>query len=400
MKKLLWLSDSPLINTGYATISRNILNDLSKDYECHFLAHNYVGQTLSPGSVVLQDGFKFNFWLHGAGRQAYQQDLIVPKIHKYQAEYFGVLLDTFMLYPWGAQMNFSPAKTFFYFPSDGGGGLPRGCESVLRNFRNGVAMSKFAQRQVKEKHNLDVAYIPHAVHQNIYYPVSAEEKRLFRKNFVVQTVSGAKVKGFLADKFVVGVVARNQSRKMLDRSLRSFAKFCKDKPEVVFFMKTDLQDAAASWDILELIRRLGIENRVVFSPVKFYENYEYSEMNQVYNVMDIFFLSTSGEGFGVPTLEAMACGVPVVVTDYTTTQELLMEHGQCGLPVKCESEVMGSWTVDRGLMDEAHGAECLNKLYHSPEMRDKFGEVGRAKVLNHYTWDIVSGMWRSFLASL
>src|SRR3990167_11148459 len=106
MKRLLWLSDNPLTNTGYATISRNILNGLSNEYECHFMGHNYVGQILPPG-ITLQDGTRFNFYLHGAGREQYCKDLILPRIQKYQPSYFGILLDTFMLFPWIAEMNFS-----------------------------------------------------------------------------------------------------------------------------------------------------------------------------------------------------------------------------------------------------------------------------------------------------
>ena len=34
------------------------------------------------------------------------------------------------------------------------------------------------------------------------------------------------------------------------------------------------------------------------------------EMVDIYNMMDVFALPTAGEGFGIPTIEAMACGKP------------------------------------------------------------------------------------------
>ncbi len=40
----------------------------------------------------------------------------------------------------------SPAKTFFYFPSDGGGGLPIGCEAILKKINVPIAMAKFGQK--------------------------------------------------------------------------------------------------------------------------------------------------------------------------------------------------------------------------------------------------------------
>jgi len=38
--------------------------------------------------------------------------------------------------------------------------------------------------------------------------------------------------------------------------------------------------------------------------------------------MDVFSLVTMGEGFGIPIIEAQACGVPVIVGDWTSMPEL------------------------------------------------------------------------------
>jgi len=49
MSKLLYLSDSPLTVTGYATMTRNISNFLTeKGWNVSVLGHNYLGQTLQP----------------------------------------------------------------------------------------------------------------------------------------------------------------------------------------------------------------------------------------------------------------------------------------------------------------------------------------------------------------
>ncbi|MDX1373676.1 MAG: hypothetical protein R3321_14480, partial [Nitrososphaeraceae archaeon] len=130
--KLLWLSDSPLTCTGYATITRQVLNRL-KDYgwdtEC--MGHNYFGQPLTP-PIKFEDGEEVKFKLSGAGMEPYCKDLITPRIREKRPEVFGILLDTFMTYPWLLDLDMAPAKTFFYFPSDGGGQLPTGCERILQ----------------------------------------------------------------------------------------------------------------------------------------------------------------------------------------------------------------------------------------------------------------------------
>jgi len=386
--RILWLSDSPMTVTGYATISWNICNKLAEaGHEVYFIGHNYIGQTI-PKGLVLQDGTKFNFTILGGSPQAYAQNLLMPYIKKYNIDVFGILLDTFMTYPWLLNFDFSPAKSIFYYPSDGGGGMPLGCENILKKVNCPVAMARFGMRQVKELYGMDTKYIPHAIDTKIYYPLSKEEKEQ------------CKIKFGLQGKYVVGVVARNQGRKMLDRTIKSFSLFCKDKPDAVLFMHTDPYDVAAPFDMMNLINRYKLNNRVIFSGMSFFNGFDYKKMNEVYNAMDCFLLTTSGEGFGVPILEAHACGIPTIATDYTTTQELLIEDGQCGLPVKLASELTGSWNVERAIMDDNHCVECLNNLYFNKELREQFGNTGIEKVNKLYSWENVGKQWCSLIEEL
>jgi glycosyltransferase involved in cell wall biosynthesis len=385
---ILWLSDSPMSVTGYATITFNICNKLAEaGHNVYCIGHNYIGQPVKPG-LEFTDGTKLKFTILGGSPKPYAMDLIQPYIKKYKIDIFAVLLDTFMLYPWFLNLDFSPAKTIFYFPSDGGGGMPLGCENILRKVNCPVAMAKFGQRQVKECYGIDTKYIPHAIDIKNYFPVSKEEKEKL------------KAKWGLQGKFVVGVVQRNQGRKMPDRMIKSFAIFAKTHPDAILFCHTDPYDVAAPVDLMQLINRYKLNNRVMFSGMNFFNGFDYKEMNNVYNLFDVFFLTTSGEGFGIPTIEAMACGVPPVVTDYTTTQELLIEDGVCGIPVKVASELTGSWNVERAIMDDDDGAKALETLYNSPELREQYGKVGVEKSNKLYNWDDVGKQWCDLMEEL
>ena len=180
---------------------------------------------------------------------------------------------------------------------------------------------------------------------------------------------------------------------MADRMFKAFAKFAKDNPDAVLFCHSDPFDQAAVFDSIELIKSLGIENRVRFTGMSFFNGFDYKEMNEVYNAMDVFTLSTSGEGFGVPTIEAAACGIPSVVTDYTTTQELLIENGVCGLAVPICGELTGSWNVERGLVDIDKMAEAFQMMHDNPAMREEMGKIGLEKMKKYYTWDVVIPEW-------
>jgi len=392
-KRLFWLSDSPLLQTGYANISRQICNRLAaKGWEVHYLGAQFPMQPLLPG-VTFEDGDKCSFKIYGINKELYGKDILQERIREIKPQVFVTLLDTFMVFPWFTEVDFSPARSVFYFPSDGGEGgggglgLPTQCEHILRRMSTPVAMSKFAQKQVKELYNIDALYIPHAVDSSVYKPLNAEEKMRARARWGLQ------------DKFVVGVVARQQPRKMLERGILAFAQFCRDKPDAVFFMHTDPFDSAASFNILRLIERLGIQNRVVFSGMKASKGFAYSEMNDVYNVMDVFFLSTSGEGWGVPTTEAMSAGIPVVITDYTTTKEIVTDH-QAGIAVRPAAEIMGSWEVDRAIMDITDAVHALNLMYCDEGLRKRCGENGRKAVLAEYDWDVVASEWDRILSGM
>lgn len=413
--RILHLSDSPLTVTGFATVSKDVCNYLSSTskYDMHYVGHNYLGQTLTPGTTF-EDNTKLKFTLHGMGREQYCNDIIEPLIKELKPQLFTVLLDTFMLVPPNANYlvkDLSPAKTVFYYPSDGGreekgtGRLPLYCESILQKFGNSVAMSRFAQRQAEKVHGIKSHYIPHGVWTNIYFPLGQNIKDLLKQNLsgfaVTSTGQLAPANINAKNKFIVGSVYRNQGRKMADRQLKAFAKFAKDKDDVLFYLHSDPTDAAAVFNSIEFIKELGIQNKVLFSGMRYFKGFTVQKMREVYNLMDVFFLSTSGEGFGVPTLEAMSCGVPTIVTDYTTTQELLIEDGKCGEPVRVAEELIGTYNVPRAIMDTDDAAEKLNKLYHDRAYAKKLGEVGRKKAVEFYDYQrIIGPQWDKYFENI
>jgi glycosyltransferase involved in cell wall biosynthesis len=311
-----------------------------------------------------------------------------------------------MLFPWFLNIDTSPAKTFFWFPSDGGGGLPKGCEAILKKIDVPVAMSQFGQKQVKDYHNLEVAHIPHGVDYKAFYPLEEADRLKLR------------TKWGLNDKFVIGVVARNQPRKNLDRTIKTMKLVAEKIPNAIIFLHLDPKDPAQPmFQIHELVKKHNLENRVIYSGMSAHSGFPQSEMNNVYNLMDCFFLSTSGEGFGIPIIEAMSCQVPVLATDYTTTQELIKDN-KAGLGIKLSGveqldlfkfdqkeydklslngTMTGNWEVERGLCNIEHAACQIKFLYDNPQIAKSMGEAGRNAVLTKYNFDLVGKAWEKIL---
>jgi len=405
-KTIVILSDSPTIPTGYRNQSVQLAQHLHKNgWEVHFLANGYMGSDIEH--LILKGGEEFNYKIYGHGQSdQYFNKTMSRRLKELNADVFLVLLDTFMLYPWFLNVDTSPAKTIFYYPSDGGGGLPKGCEAILNKIDQPVSMARFGQKQVKDYYGIDVRHIPHCVDSKSFYPLEKEEKEKL------------KAKYGLSGKYVVGVVARNQPRKNLDRTIKAMRLIADQIPNAVLFLHLDPNDPAQPmWKISDLVKKYNLENRVIYSGMSAFNGFPQCEMNGVYNVMDCFLLTTSGEGFGVPIIEAMSCEIPVVATDYTTTPELVIEN-KAGLGIKLtgveeldlfaldskdydkrsfNGTQTGSWEVERGICDIKHAASQIKFLFDNPVTSKMIGKNGRKAVLEKYDNPIVCKQWEDLL---
>ncbi len=340
----------------------------------------------------------------------YFKGTMTQYIREIKPDYFIILLDTFMLHggdAWFLKVDTAPTKTFFWFPSDGGGGLPIGCEHILRKVDCPVAMAEFGQKQCNDFYQLKTEHIPHGVDPDRFYPLEEQKRKEL------------KAKWGLQDKFVIGIVARNQPRKNLDRAIKTMHLVRQKIPNAILFLHMDPDDLAQpTFKMRSLIQKYNLENHVVFSGMKAHKGFGWDQMNEIYNLMDVFFLPTSGEGFGIPIIEAMSCEIPVLATDYTTTPELVLKN-KAGLGINLtgtqqidmfnnnlkeydiacfDGTLTGSWEVERGMCSIQDAASKLLWLFLNPDKRKEMGENGRDAVLRKYDFNkIVGPKWEKLM---
>lgn len=401
------LSDSPALPTGYRNQAVQLVQYLEKKgHKVHYLANAFVGTTLD--GIKLEDGTELKAKIHGSMfGQDYFANTMSQIFKDNQIDRFIILLDTFMIFPWFLNIDTSPAKTYFWVPSDGGGGLPSGCENILKKVDCPVSMSKFAQKQIKDYHGIDTKYIPLGIDTKRFFRLKDEERNILRN------------KWGLKDKFVIGVVARNQPRKNLDRTLKIMYLLKDRLPNAVLLLHMDPNDPAQQmFNFNKLIQRYNLENRIIFTGMKAYKGFAWDKMNELYNLMDVFLLTTSGEGFGIPIVEAMATETPVLATGYTTTDELITETG-AGLPINLsgqpnytnlltlnsqeydkiclDSTITGSWEVERGccsIYDAVNKLVWLND--HQTECKI-MGLNGRKNAVEFYDFEKIGSAWEELL---
>lgn len=234
------------------------------------------------------------------------------------------------------------SKSVFWLPFEGDRPDVGGIERVFGK----CAATRFVTKYALGFHadlmkGADLGYIPHAVDLEALKPCKDKEEVKASKLFEVHQGKllsydekqdrGPDRKPFsLKGKFVVSRVDRHQPRKFWTKTLEAFAKFAKDKDDVVLLAKCDPRDMCMynhekkeGLDLEAIATKLGIRDKVFFDSFFF----AVEDMPKAfYHPADVFVSTTSGEGFGLALVESLACGTPVICSDVPVLPEVL---GKC-----------------------------------------------------------------------
>lgn len=161
---------------------------------------------------------------------------------------------------------------------------------------------------------------------------------------------------------IIGTVMRNQRRKLYPDLFIAFRKFLDESLDKRFYLYCHTSYPDLGWDIPELVQEHNLSSHILFtyicnetgnffpslfkgpiiqspftgrrsatlSNVKKGLNNE--DLCKVYNFFDLYVQYANCEGFGIPMVEAAACGVPIMGTDYSAMESVIRELG--GFPIK------------------------------------------------------------------
>jgi glycosyltransferase involved in cell wall biosynthesis len=275
----------------------------------------------------------------------------------------------------------------YYYPVEsarGGGQLPPEMVRVLRAADLPVAMSHYGQ-QVGLANGVSAAYIPHGVDTSLFEP--APQKRAAKQALGYQ------------QHFVILSDARNQPRKLLPRTLEIFRRFAADKDDVLLHLHCDPQDPMARlpiyrYDLRSDIDFLGLTDRArVTRDMSMRAGLAVEQLAKLYQAADVHLLTSWGEGFGLPTLQAAASGVVPLAVAYSASRELVLDHG--------EAVAVRAFLCDRlgryyALMDIDDAVVRLERLYRDPTLLAAKARCARAFALK-YDWQDVVFAWHDLL---
>ena len=321
--RILWVSNAPWAGTGYGQQTAQVIPRLKKDNYEIAVAANY--------------GLEANntFWnsksgpiqIYARGHDQYSNDVIPAHMYDWSVkdpEAKNLLITLFDVWVFKGD-KWNDWNVASWVPIDH---LPAPVE-VLQWCKkpnvSPIAMSKFGQ-QMLENANIESYYVPHAV-ESVYKPTHyLPELKMTPREFM----------GLPEDAFVVGMNAANKGvypcRKAFGENLLAFSMFAQGKENVYLYLHTDASGSLGGIRLKDLIMSVGIpEDKVVFvDPYLLRTGLGIETMAGIYTAMDVLLATSYGEGFGVPTIEAQACGTPVIVSDFAASSELVGDGWKIG----------------------------------------------------------------------
>ncbi|MGH9076450.1 MAG: glycosyltransferase family 4 protein [Acidimicrobiales bacterium] len=117
----------------------------------------------------------------------------------------------------------------------------------------------------------------------------------------------------------------------------------------------------------QAVERLGLEGAVTWAA-----GVSDQRLVELYAEAQVAVVPSLYEGFSLPAVEAMACGVPLVATTGGALPEVTGPSGQAALSVP---------PGDPGAL-----AAAIEEVLAEPALAGRLGRAGRARVLDRFTW--------------
>jgi glycosyltransferase involved in cell wall biosynthesis len=246
-----------------------------------------------------------------------------------------------------------------------------------------VAMSRFGQDSLRQE-GIESTYIPHAI-ERVFTPTPSD----VRERMKVPD-----------DAFLVTINAANigvtPPRKAWSENLQAMAAFMRRHDDVYLYIHTDLL-RPNGLPIPILIDALGMPHeRLRKVDLMGYRAglIDEEELARIYSASDILLACSKGEGFGIPVLEAMACGTPAVVSDFSAQPEIV---GDTGWKVPGQLD----WDHNQGsFFYTPYIPAILEALEEAYAERGARSDAAIVKASEYDADAVYAEMWRPWLANM
>lgn len=225
---------------------------------------------------------------------------------------------------------------------------------------------------------------------------------------------------------IVGTVMRNQKRKLFPELFKAFRDYldATKTNNTLLYCHTSYPDVG--WDIPKLLLEYGLSSKVLFTyicskcgdtlpsffsgPLKqcakcketcvvagVERGITNESLNIIYNMMDLYVQLATNEGQGMGQVEAAACGVPVMATDYSGMADVVRKVFGFPIPV-----VHMSLSTEEETYKAVPDVKWLSEFFayffsQNEDWHNKARDVSRAGFEKNYdSWDRTAEKWMKY----
>jgi phosphatidylinositol alpha-1,6-mannosyltransferase len=222
-----------------------------------------------------------------------------------------------------------------------------------------IAVSEFVAREAEAFLGRECTVISHGVDTEIFQPDPAQRAP-------VRAELGAS-----PDAPMLLTVSALEERKGVQWMVRALPRVVEAMPNVIYVV---VGDGPYKESVKSLADELGVADHVRFLGAR-------TDVARFYQAADLMVILSKGEASSLVSLEAMACGTPVVAPEHPPFSELIMRK----------------WGRQVSRKDNRTVSNTVLELLSSPKHRRRMGKAGRTYVLEHHIWPQVADQYLKLL---
>lgn len=431
-KRILFCSEATFLNTGYATYTREILNYLhgTGKYEIAEMASygerndpraagipwKYYGVTPNINCDPKASKEEIDSY-HSKGTNQFGEFIFEHVCLDFMPDVVCDIRDFWML-DFAERSPYRPYFKWAIMPTVDARPQARQWVATYGSADACLTYSDWAGHVLMDQSGGKINYLgsaPPSAHP-AYKPVANKDEH--KRNFGIDPEYG-----------IIGTVMRNQRRKLYPDLFAAFKKFLDASFNKKYYLYCHTSYPDLGWDIPELLQEYQLASHVLFTYIchetkrpfpslfkgaiaqsPFTGKYgatlsnvkngaDYEDLSDIINLFDLYVQYANCEGFGLPQVEAAACAVPVMGTDYSAMESVLRQLG--GFPIKPKALYK---ELETGCLRAVPDNELAATMFHdffrkSKEERKKLGLVAKERFDKYFQWHLSGKKWEDYFDS-
>ena len=385
--RIMYASNAPWCASGYGIQGRSLLPRLK--------ALDVVDDIAVFAWFGLQGGGTFANGLpvYPAGLDPYGNDMYGAHCGHFRADILITLIDAWVIKP-NVVEDIKPALWLPWLPVDHDP-APRMVVDAVRSAHLPLSYARFGRRMLEDA-GIENVYIPHGVESGVFRVLPEEQVAEFKRT----VCEGAAWLGVM--------VSANKgwpSRKGFEETLLAFKRILPELPQpAMLYIHADYSRSVGGGDLAALVKAHGLQEQVRF-PNRYklwIGEYDQRYLSLMYNAADMYLGPSKAEGFGIPIIEAQACGTPVVVTNFSSMPELV-RWGVAVDPTHLIWTNQDSWQAQPdvpGIAEAMLELTAERQDLRNGQLHEK--RTATSEAIHHeFDWDIlVRDYWRPLLVDV